>query len=273
MNKTELVNNNELPTRNGKKWTDEEHKILLVNLSKKNELEKISEILGRTLNSIICKRDQIIYKEYKNNNEMNEEKFIEKICDEFNITGKKFWEVINENNNRELEQIKTFSRKGKIWTEEEQKILLLNLNKKFNLETISEILGRTVGSIRSKRDQIMYDEYDGYINNNEINEDNEAEFIEKICDKFNIIEKDFWIIKNKYDNYKLNKKNTGNKKPPKKKFTEDLLDKFDNKIEELKEIISSKDNHINKLNEELNDVKSQMKKMNKNLKLILEKLS
>ena len=163
---------------------------------------------------------------------------------------------------------------GQKWTEDELEQLFVELNENLDLEKIAEIHERTIGSIRSKRNQILYEEYK---KNNNSDVDND-EFVEDICYKFNIKEKEFWELIIKHDtneSNKLKKKTTTNTKKNNidtDKLLEKFSDKLDNKFEVLKEIILSKDYRIDKLEGELNEVKSQMKKMNKNLKLILEKI-
>jgi hypothetical protein len=62
----------EYPSNTGQKWTDEEETLLLEELSKNIDIQKIAQCHNRTTGGINARRKEIAYKLYSNNNSMEE---------------------------------------------------------------------------------------------------------------------------------------------------------------------------------------------------------
>jgi hypothetical protein len=62
----------EYPSNTGKKWTDDEERLLLQELNKNMEIELIAKKHNRTIGGINSRRKDIAYKLYSNNNSMEE---------------------------------------------------------------------------------------------------------------------------------------------------------------------------------------------------------
>ena len=62
----------EYPSNTGQKWTDEEERLLLEELSKNIDIQLISQYHNRTTGGINARRKVIAYKLYSNNNSMEE---------------------------------------------------------------------------------------------------------------------------------------------------------------------------------------------------------
>ena len=74
----------EYPSNIGKKWTDEEEKLLLEELSKNMDIEVISQSHNRTTGGINARRREIAFKLYSSNNSM-EEIIVKTKLDEYQI--------------------------------------------------------------------------------------------------------------------------------------------------------------------------------------------
>ena len=62
----------EYPSNTGQKWTDEEERLLLEELSKNIDIQLIAQCHNRTTGGINARRKEIAYKLYSNNNSMEE---------------------------------------------------------------------------------------------------------------------------------------------------------------------------------------------------------
>ena len=62
----------EYPSNAGQKWTDEEERLLLEELSKNSDIQVIAQCHNRTTGGINARRKVIAYKLYRNNNSMEE---------------------------------------------------------------------------------------------------------------------------------------------------------------------------------------------------------
>ena len=81
------------------------------------------------------------------------------------------------------------SNKGKKWTDKEEKLLLEELSKNMDINTISNIHNRTIGGINSRRREIAYNLYIAKINIDEIIKKtklNKSEILETINRRENI---------------------------------------------------------------------------------------
>lgn len=148
--------------------------------------------------------------------------------------------------------------KGKKWTEKEENILIESLKNKKTLEECSLNIGRTIGAIKTRIEEIIYKK-----NTYEKQSPDELLYLINYVDISldDVIEK----YKNKYKN-KTNKINKLDK-DYKKTFEENLLNELEKirlKQDELSlDIFKKKDEEINKLKLIIDELK-EIKKKNEN---------
>jgi len=134
------------------------------------------------------------------------------------------------------------SNMGQKWTNQEETLLLQELNKNIDIETIAKLHNRTIGGINSRRSEIAYKLY---TNNNSI---------EEIMLKTKLHEEQITeIIKKRQNNRKKHQSIVEDNKPY----------SIENELYEIK-------NEIYEIKNDMNDIKKTLKELVEMMKAVYE---
>lgn len=156
-NTTENFDKKKYPSR-GKKWTNEEEKQLLEEISKNMDIGEIADKHGRTPIGITSRINHIAYKLHKDNAPIDYICYITKLTREeiknVIIFEEKRDQTIDNDTPGEIDK-NDYLMRGKKWTSEEDKQLLDEIRKDMTIGKISTVHGRTRGSILSRINNIV----------------------------------------------------------------------------------------------------------------------